>query len=238
MRSLFLFICVVAAGNLFGQKTINVDENQSPLGPTSYFTAGGTPFANDRYVRIIQGTPYFSQHWMDGFVIATSGTAYKNLRIRLDMLANEVHYLDEKSRELIATIPVKEIILTDSLGTNYRLIHSDHMTEGSELKKGWYQWLYSGKVPLYKYYKKLLSESTPYGSSIVEQRIHTSEIFVVNYNGAYTEVKKLKDLPSALWDKKKQIEEFLKTKDNKNGSMEDRFLAVIEHYHSLLPAKK
>jgi hypothetical protein len=131
-------------------------------------------------------------------------------------------------------------VLTDAFGNNFRFIHSSALPQqpSNPLKVGWYQWLHSGTASLYKYFNKSMSESTPYGSATIEQKIKTKEKYMVSYNNAFIEIPKLKDAPAILANKKSEMESFIKDKDDSKKSMDDRFVALIEYYNSLFPAKQ
>ena len=58
------------------------------------------------------------------------------------------------------------------------------------------------------------------------------------YNNAFFDVKKIKDVPSILSNKKNELEAFLKTKDDAKASMDDRFVKLVEYYNSLLKEQK
>jgi hypothetical protein len=78
----------------------------------------------------------------------------------------------------------------------------------------------------------------PYGSATTEQRIKTTEKYLVLYNNAFLEVKKIKDVPSILANKKKELEVFLKNNDDQKASMDDRFVKLIEYYNTLFKEQK
>jgi len=239
MRVLFFIACLCLFQPVFAQRTVDVTNGDNIVGSSSFFTVGGNPFVNDKYVKLVDGSPYFSNEWLKGMLVATTGQEYKNLYLKLNLHTNEVLYKDDKNAEMVSTTPVKEVVLTDANGTNYRFIHSSALPqqESNPLKQGWYQWLASGTTGLYKFYNKTLSESTPYGSATIEQRIKTKEKYLINYNNAYMEISKIKDAPSILLNKKKEVESFIKQKDDKNTSLDDRFVALIQYYNSLFPTK-
>jgi hypothetical protein len=106
------------------------------------------------------------------------------------------------------------------------------------MKDSWYLWLLTGTASLYKIFEKNLSEQKPYGSATFEQHIKTLEKYLILYNNAFLEVKKLKEVPSVLSNKKAELEAFLKTKDDPKASMDDRFIKLIEYYNSLIKEKK
>ncbi|MFL5809507.1 MAG: hypothetical protein ACJ749_08290, partial [Flavisolibacter sp.] len=64
--------------------------------------------------------------------------------------------------------------------------------------------------------------------------MRTNESYLFYYNNTLMEIKKIKDAPSVLANKKTELEEFLKNKDDKKLSMDERFKALIDHYNSLV----
>jgi hypothetical protein len=209
-----------------GKESVNVTTNL-------YYVVGGEPFVNAKFVRLVEGTPYFKDDWMKGTLVTKDGKSIHNVILKLDMVDNEVHYLDQKQNELIATLPVKEVMLIDTTsGIRFHFIRADFLPVRA--KDGWYQDLYIDEpASLYKLYDKIVSDTKPYGSATAEQRIRTADQYFVVANGTIKSIKKIKDLPSVLPDKKAELDAYLASKDNKALSMDERMKAVIQYYNSL-----
>jgi hypothetical protein len=239
MRRILAAIFMLSTQFCFSQRTVDVTNGDTRVGQNALVVVSGTPFVNEKYVSLVEGSPYFNEEWLKGVLVGQNGQEYKGLQIKLDLIENSIHYKDEKGNELITTTPIKEVVLTDALGNNYKFVHSSSLPEtATNLKKGWYLWLCSGTASLYKYYDKNILEHTPYNSATTEQKVRTTEKYLVLYNNAFVEVKKLKDAPAVLANKKTELEEFLKNKDSKDLSLDDRFLALVEYYNSLFTEKK
>lgn len=237
MRSLILTTLSCITISTFAQKTVDVSKGSfNPA--TDFYVVGGTPFVNTKFVSLVEGTPYFKEDWMKGSVVDKSGYMYKNLTLKLDLYDNELHYQDKEGTEMIATTPLKEVFLYDNNNKAYHFVASD-LISSEPMKRGYYLYLDSGSVRLYKRFHKELTETKPYGSATVEQRVITVGEYFIIRNNEVLQVKKMKDIPDLLSDKKTMLEEFLKNKDSKNASMDDRMTAVVNYYNSLLqsPAK-
>lgn len=234
MRTILIVASLCLAQTILAQRTVDVTNGDTRLGPSSFYTVGGTPFVNDKYVKLVDGSPYFKDEWLTGILISSTGQQYKDLSLKLNLHNNEVLYKDDKNSEMIATTAIKEIVLTDAEGNNYRFIHSSALPQqqSNPLDEGWYQWLCSGTAELYKYYHKLMSETTPYGSATTEQRIKTKARYLVHYNNAFLEIPKLKDAPSILANKKAELENFIKKNNDRNTSEDDRYITLIQYYNS------
>ena len=147
MKILLTAIAALLVQTVFSQRVIDVTNGNSSLDQNSMFIVGGTPFVNTKYVRLVDGTPYFNADWMKGSVVSSTGKEFKNLQLKLDMIDNEIHYQDKEGTELVAVTPLKEVILTNAEGANFRFIHTATIPVTTVLKKqGWYLWLASGRI--------------------------------------------------------------------------------------------
>lgn len=237
MRSLSI-IALLLSQLCFAQTVIDVNKNAGSA-INSFFVVAGSPFVTAKFVNLTEGTPYFRDEWMTALLVNDKGQQYKDVKAKIDLISRDVHYLDEKSIEYIATTPIVQVVFTDDAGNNYKFVHSSTFPKtASKIQEGWYLWLASGTASLYKFFSKTTSESTPYGSATVEQHIRTTESYLVLYNNAFMEIKKLKDAPTVLANKKKELEDFLKDKDNSKDGMDDRFAALIDHYNLLFKEQK
>jgi len=239
MKTLCIACFTLLAGYCSAQRTVDVTNNDVRVGATTVNEVNGTPFINTKFVRLVEGSPYFSEDWMKAVLVGTDNYNYKNQVVKLDLFDNKVHYQDEKQVELITTTPLKELVLTDAQGNNFRFVKGSAIQFTTpETKESWFLWLASGTASLYKLYNKRLFEQTPYNSATIEQHIKTTEKYMVLYNNGLLEIKKLKDAPSVLANKKSELEDFLKNKDDKNKSMDERFIALVEYYNSLVKEQK
>jgi hypothetical protein len=236
MRLIFVCLCLAATQIAFGQQVIDVSKENVNIGSNMFYSVGGAPFVNAKFVSLVEGTPYFKKDWMSATVIMPLGKEYKDVDVKINLFDQQIHYKGEKEVELVATSPIKAVILSDPLNGNaYHFIHSSFIPVTAEQpKKGWYQLLDSGKASLYKSFTKEISESMPYGSATVEQKMSTRETYLIHYNNVFLEIKKIKDSPKILANKEKELEEFLSKKEDKKQSMDERFKALIKYYNSLL----
>lgn len=80
-------------------------------------------------------------------------------------------------------------------GKPYHFINSSFVPALSELKPGiWVEALAEGRAQLYVQHKKTLSESRPYGSATLEQRILTIDLFYLVVNNNLVRIKKFRIL--------------------------------------------
>lgn len=217
----------------FAQKVVDVDKaDGAPI--NSFYTVNGSPVTNVRFVRLTDGTPYFKDTWMNSVAISDKNIRYQNRRVKLDLFDNELHFLTDDEAELICTLPLKDLTLTDTVtGASYHFVHSVAVPLLAQAKKGWYLQLVQGKASLFQAFAKTLQEFKPYNSPVAEQKIITTEEFILAGNGAMYRFKKPKEIPELLADKKAVLEAFLKTDRMKNGSNAERIAAMVSYYNSL-----
>lgn len=233
MRILITFFMLLLFQFCSAQQVVDVSKQDLTVGPNTFFVSGGEPFVTTKFVNLVEGSPYFKDEWLNGIVVDGASQEFKNIKLKIDLIENRVHYLDLKEKEFIASVPIREIVLTET-DHNYRFVHSISLEKINNVEKNkWYLWLVSGTASLYKKFEKDLTEFKAYGSATVEQRIKTHEKYLILLNNSFLEVKKIKDAPSLLPSKKKELEEFLKNKDDQKASMEDRMVKLIEYFNSL-----
>ena len=224
-------LCLSAAS----QKTVDVDKDPGSAGAAfNYlYTVGGTPFVTAKFARVVEGSPFFKEQIMPGSIILSEGKEYKKILVRLNLLESQVNYLNEKEVELIASIPVREVVIWDTIFNNdHRFIFSDFIETTDKPEKGFYELLQTGKAELYKQYSKRILENKPYGSATVEQTIQTNLRYFVLLNGKWIKLNKVKDLPTAFPDKKEEISKFINDK-KLSGDSEKIFEAVVTYYNSI-----
>jgi DNA-binding PadR family transcriptional regulator len=233
-RLLIYFFLTFFFFDTFSQKVVDVDkETPRTGGAVNYlYTVAGTPFLNSKFSRVVEGTPFFNEQMMKGAIILSEGKEYKEIMVRLNLLESQVNYMD-KQIEMIASTPIKEVVLWDTIRkTDHRFISSNYIEATEKPEKDFYELLQSGKAELYKQYKKRIQESRPYGSATIEQTIKTDLRFYVLLNKQWTKIKKLKDLPTILADKKVEIQKFINEK-NLTADNEVSYDTVIEYYNTL-----
>lgn len=235
---LFITLFIIACFQISSaQRVVDVSKENVAIGSHNFYSVGGEPFVNLKFVSLVEGSPYFRDKWMNATIIMPMGKEYKDIDVKLNLFDQQLHYKGENDAELVATTPIKSVIISDpSNDARYHFVHSSFIpvTTNQFIKKGWFQLLDSSKASLYKSFSKNISENKPYGSATVEQKMRTSETYLVYFNNTFLEIKKIKDAPKVLGNKEKELEEFLAKKDDKKASMDERIVALVKYYNSLL----
>ncbi|HEX8315776.1 MAG TPA: hypothetical protein VF609_12320 [Flavisolibacter sp.] len=237
MRKFFLIAGLSMSYAISAQKVIDVNTAAptNGMGQHAFYTVGGVPFVNTKFVNLISGTPYFSDNWMKGKMISTKGQGFSGNMIKLDILNNEIHFISVDDKVFVAAISAKEIWLEDSLTkTKYHLVHSSTVPKPSKAHTTqWYQLLDTGKINLYKAIQKVVTETLPYGASTHEQRIITSALYFISIDNSLQPLKSLKELTTYLPAYKKEVEVFVKNLDTKKTSADEQWIQVVQYYKTL-----
>ena len=220
--------------NAISQKTVDVDKEIAGAGALSYvYTVGGTPFVTAKFARLVEGSPFFTEQMMKGAIILSEGKEYKDIFLRLNLLESQVNYLSDKKIEMVATTPIKEVVLWDTIqNKDHRFIFSSYIGSTEIQDKDFYELLQAGTAELYKHHKKRLLESKPYGSATVEQSIQTELRYYVLHKKQWVRIKKLKDLSALFYNKKTEIQKFITEK--KLGDDQAGFEALTYYYNSIM----
>ena len=228
----FLFTSIITAS----QTQTTVDVNNEPPGSAGIkylYSVAGTPFMNTKFAKVVEGSPFFNDQMMRGAIILSQGKEYKNILVRLNLLDLQVNYMGEKQVEMVASTPISEVVLWDTVNNyHHRFIFSDYIQTTDKPEEDFYELLQSGKVQLYKQHKKRMMETRPYGSATYEQSIKTDIRYYGLVGGKWVKIRKVKELTDQLSDKKNEIQKFVNekklTKDN-----QENFEAIVAYYNTL-----
>jgi hypothetical protein len=209
------------------QVVIDVNnENKNVAYKEITYTVGGQ--IPVKYVDFKDGSPFFKEEWLTSSLTLNNGKSFNGLPGKLDIMAGNFLYKDEKGTELVAQAPIKQIVLTEN-NNPYIFLNASSLP-GLAAKKGWYQQLQTGKVSLYRQFEKTIVEQRPYNSATVEQFIKTTEKYYLLKDQTLIPIKKTKDLLEALSNKAAELEKFKKEKSN---SPEKTYVQIVSYYNSL-----
>ena len=217
----------------YTQSTADVNRENISIAANQLFTVAGQPFVKNKFSKLVEGSPFFNENFMQGAIILSQGREYKYKLVRLNLLETQVNYIDESGTELVATTPLQEVVLWDTLHkTDHRFVLSYFIEAEKAPEKDFYELLQTGAAQLYKQHKKAMIETQQYGNATYEQKVLTETRYFILHNKKWLRIKKLKDLPETLSDKKKELQQFIATK-KLSGDSEENFAAVVGYYNGL-----
>jgi hypothetical protein len=236
MRYLLLTSLVFSCLYGKGQQVIDISRTDfNPAGEGMAQTSvNGLVYSPIKFVKLTAGSPFFKDQWMKGTLVLDDGKAYLNKQIRLNLFDNEVNYLDATGQEMVASSPIKRIVLNDTVSSvRYDFVLGDQLhSSDKSLGKIWFQVLVNDKVSLCDQIKKTMHESIAYGTATTDEDIVTANYYYLQMNGDLVRVKKWDELPELLKDKKDQINQYIGAHHLKGKSSDD-FTQVVKYYNSL-----
>jgi hypothetical protein len=187
-----------------------------------------------KFVKFTAGTPFFNDQWMKARLFDGYGESYASHSVRLNLLDNDVSFLDADGTEMVTTIPVKRIQLTDTTtGTQYFFVLGDQIPEADKAQAGvWLQVLVNDTVSLCRQIKKTIHETMPYGASTREEEILSVDIYFVRMNGSFIRLKNWSGLIQLFANKKDAINEFIRDHHLKGKSADD-YTQLVQYYNSI-----
>jgi hypothetical protein len=163
--------------------------------PGFLFDLKGEVLVN-KYSKVTEGSPFFSEEWLKGKFYSADGKVYDNLALKIDLAENEIYFLNDQSQEMILKTPVKQIILSNIVtGQSFTFIKTDQLCQSNP--RTWFQVLDTGKALLLKSQPKQVTEYKPYGSATTEEKITSSVYYFLLYKQECSALKSAQD----LWEK-------------------------------------
>ncbi|MCU0333957.1 MAG: hypothetical protein MUF62_02775 [Chitinophagaceae bacterium] len=167
----------------------------------------GQMLVMNKYSDVVDGTPYLFDEWQPGAIILYNNVVVENLRLKLNLLDNELYYKDSSGAELSAVTPVKYIVFKHVGNDTSAIFMAQQSVEFD--RKGWFQVLATGKASLLKERTKKLIESKQYASATLDRSITTDVRYYVLRQGKLHLVKTVADvlavLPEAAAGQKKNV---------------------------------
>ena len=229
---LFFLFAGRMAGNA-QQRVVDVGkEETSPLSGL-FFVLGGEPYSMARYVRVVEGSAFYDDSWSLGSMVLPAGKRYDSIELKIDLLADEVHYKDKSGNPLIATTAIREIWLPDTkTQKKIHFVHSSFIGSNTAAATGWHQLLAEGKALLFKKHVKEIVEVKPYGSATNEQHINTVYRYFLLYDNVFHPLKSLSSIPNVLADKKEDLLNY-NSSNKLKGKGDSDYISLVSYYNSL-----
>ena len=198
---------------------------------------GGQVIPPVTYVKVTEGTPYFSDDWLYGTLLLSGGHVIDRLEIRLDLVQKEIHYKNADGQEMIATTPIRAVTLAAPAGTLTFIPGTPWRGIDNSLDGAWLQVLVNDKVSLLYETRKKVVDNTPYGGSTTERTITDVPFLYIQKDGNFLRIRNWSDLPALLTDKQQAIAAFI-LDNHLKGRTPDEYRQVVTYYNTLTDSLK
>jgi hypothetical protein len=183
-----------------------------------------------------EGSPYFSETYNEAEVTGADGKLYRNVRVKINLLDNEVLYLDAAGKEMIATMPIQKIRLLgfiDATGVSDKVLKSNGQSLNTP-NAPVYEVMDSGRCVLLKQVKVTFKDEKRYNEASVTRVFKRIESYFVLMAGG--KLQKLgqgkEDVLAILKDKEALVRAFIDMNNLKCRRAED-YKQVFGYYNSL-----
>jgi hypothetical protein len=232
MRGRIIYIALLCcSGKVFAQSGFSEKPFETTI---EVFDANGRPFANPAID--IAGSPFFTDEWKYATVLLNSNKEIENIKLRLNLQTQEIHFLSKNVTEMaIPAGVVKEVRFYNSPGDAKPLaeFQCGFPAIDNQNANSFYQVLSSGKVPFLCSLRKSVSEQKDGLSGEIKKEFVEYEDYYVFAGGAMTRVKKDKAFViNLLKDKEDQVKAFMAEKKFRFKSFDD-ITQIIAYYNSL-----
>ena len=228
-----LALLIISLPHLTSAQKNKTSQLYTPGNQTFVLTMNGQAMLVNKYANLVSGSPYLNDSWQDGKLMIDDNHSYIPLTFKLNLLDNTLHFRDSAGHEMVTNNRIKDLVIPNA---NYGDIHftqvdaiPDQHNAGSNV---WVQVLANGKATLYKYIRKQLVETRPYGASTVEQRVNDQEFYYVGYAGNLNRVKKVKEIVDVINEKKSELEQYISSSKLPEKSPVS-FQQLVEYYNQL-----
>jgi hypothetical protein len=237
MRSLMIALALVLCG-LSGRTQQIVDVSTNAFDATIHSdvvsNVMGQIYQPTKYVKVTSGSPFFKDQYMKARLIDDKGDSYASNAVRLNLVDNQINFLDADGTERVTITLIKAVRFTDSVsGSQYMFVLGEDVPKAEKSQaKTWFQILVNDTVSLCRQIKKSIHESIGYGTSTTEEEIVTADLYFVQIKGVFSRVKTWADLIQLFSDKKDPIDQYVHDHHLKGKSVED-YTQLVQFYNSL-----
>lgn len=186
----------------------------------------------------VSGTPFLLEEWKLGKITLSDNTIFNNIKIRLNLYNQQVHFLKSDNVEMTAPKgAIKGLIIFDSTnqGSQKLAFLSGFPAIDNQINSNFYEILSSSKIMFLKAMRKTIHEDKDDLSGEVrkEFREYDDYYFLVKGESALQRIKRDREFVlNFMKDKKDKIDSFLQTNKISFKSTDD-IKKLLDYYNSL-----
>ena len=230
----FIFIVMLMGISFFAANSQNGFEQNDAQRTFRPISGSGKPFINPGID--IGGTPFFNDAWKYGTVKLADNSIHNNVQLRINLLSQEVHFLNQDKLEMTG-LPgvIKEVIFSDTV-KNQKIQYDfrcGYSPVDNQDEKNFYLVLCEGKLNLLGSLRKKVRERKEDMSGEVRKELITYDDYYFFSNNTLTPIKLnkmylLENMPG----RENKIEDFVKSNKLSYKSAED-LKKIVCYYNSL-----
>ncbi len=154
-------------------------------------TPNGSPFLPAMYSSVTSGSAFYMDEFMPATIFLGGTSIAKSAFVRLDLVDNSIHYLNDKKEEFIVTQTVEKLVFENPDNAKEIFVAGNSLpTENATYKNKWFLVIQQNDITVYKLYTKKIFEYKPFNSGALEKTIETYEKYFIFKDGILVESKK------------------------------------------------
>lgn len=206
---LLLLLLFAGMGSAQAQFTFDHSNYQKGRGFVTDVTGRKPDAAN--YDRVTDGSPWWYDYFIPADLADGKGGVYKNIPVKIDLLADKVFYKDSTGAlfELMTPIKYLRAFLPGSPDT-LKLVHAKYYPNNNDRSiTGWMQLQVLGEAVLLQDLNKVMNENKAFSSAVADYTISNQLNWVVALDGQLYKIKKTKELQQLLAQRKPAMQQFV-----------------------------
>lgn len=218
MKKLIFVLMLLAYANL-----LNAQDVVGPL-------LDGSPARLIKNAEVI-GSAFLADDWMPADVKNVKGQSFKDVKLKYDVLEEQVYFLGRSGEAMLFSIPLSEFSIRKR-ADDIQTFRSGFPLMDKNTDRSFYQVLVDGNAKLLKKYSKKITENRAYNSATVEKKIVDNVNYFIFEDGKLSSVKKDKKSLMSTLLKKDLVQKSLAASVMSIKKEED-LVKAIEIYNSL-----
>ena len=200
----------------------------------SVFDANGRAFTNRNWD--IAGSAFFLDEWKYGSLKLNNNKEYGQLKLRLNLQNNEVHFISTNNVEMAVNKGlIKEITLSDSIKAATYTFQCGFPAIDQQDQNSFYLLLADGKIKFIKSIRKIISEDKDLISGEIKKEFITYEDYYFFFLNILQRIRKDRNyMLGIMGDKNDKIENFVKVNKLSYKSVDD-IKKIVDYYNSISP---
>jgi hypothetical protein len=227
-----VFLLLVNCKIATAQNVVNGGEGVQ--GSVKIFDADGKLFINP-YIDVA-GSPFFLDDWKFGKLKVADNSLYSGIRLKLDILNQQVHFLKADNIEMVAPVGmIREITLFDSskiIPVIY-FFQCGFPAVDNQDGKNFYRVISDGKIKLLESVRKSIhQDKNEYEGTVQKEFRQYEEYYFFSDNKMYRIKKDKKFILGLMTPNEAKIENYI-TQNNLSYKSIDDIKKIVDYYNSL-----
>lgn len=229
LAGVLLLLCICKIAIAQQSVTQEVTEHNFKI-----FDADGKLFVNP-YIDI-SGSPFFLDDWKYGKIKVADNSIFSNIRLKLDLISQQVHFLKSDNIEMVSPVAmVREITLFDStqlVPVTYTFQCGFPAVDNQD-KKNFYLVICDGKIKFLESMRKVIHQDKNEYAGTVEKEFRQYEDYYFFIDNKMYRIKKDKNfILDLMKPNNAKIETYINENKLSYKSMND-IKKVLDYYNSL-----